>query len=136
MSIPNRPEYERLVYSLANHPQVHTSTLRLYSTSALTAIVQGELHLQNGLAVRVLEILDFRVGKIQNYSYAIYQEAEKIRWYDPQPHPENPALAATFPHHYHESPNIKHNRQAASGISFDSPNLLTLIADCIELNNS
>jgi hypothetical protein len=133
MSIPNRSEYERLVYGLVDHPQVQTSTLRLYSTSALTAIVEGELQLQNGLKLRVLEILDFRTGEIQSYSYAVYQDAEKIRWYDPQPHPENPALASTFPHHYHEPPNIKNNRLPAAGISFDSPNFMTLVDDCINL---
>ena len=133
MPIPNRSEYERLVYGLADHPEVQASTLRLYSTSALTAIVEGELHFNNGLKLRALEVLDFRVGEIQNYSYAVYHEAEKIRWYDPQPHPENPALASTFPHHFHTPPNIKTNRQPAVGISFNSPNFMTLINDCINL---
>ncbi|MEW5987949.1 MAG: DUF6516 family protein [Chloroflexota bacterium] len=54
--------------------------------------------------------------------------------YDPQPHPENPILAITFPHHYHEEPDIKHNRRPAPGISFETPNLPTLIADCIALS--
>ncbi len=133
MPIPNRSEYERLVYGLADHPEVQASTLRLYSTSALTAIVEGEIWLLNGLKLRVLEVLDFRVEKIQSYSYAVYQEAEKVRWYDPQPHPENSALAPTFPHHYHEPPDIKNNRQPAIGISFESPNFTTLIDDCINL---
>lgn len=57
-------------------------------------------------------------------------------WYDPEPHPENPDLAKTFPHHLHEPPDIKHNRQPAPGISFDSPNLPTLIEDCIALGDS
>jgi hypothetical protein len=46
---------------------------------------------------------------------------------------ENPALADTFPHHRHEPPDIKHNRLPAPGIGFDTPNLPTLIADCIAL---
>ncbi len=49
------------------------------------------------------------------------------------PHPENPALAATFPHHYHVEPDIKHNRHAAPDLSFSAPNLPTLIADCLAL---
>lgn len=133
MPIPARSEYERLVYGLVDHSQVQISTLRLCSSSALTAIVEGELKLSNGLRLRILEVLDFRVGKIQTYSYAVYREAEKIRWYDPQPHPENPTLVPTFPHHYHEPPNIKTNRKPAVGISFDSPNFTTLIDDCSKL---
>ena len=43
MPIPSRSEYERLVYGLAEHPEVETSTLRLYSTSTLTAIVEGDI---------------------------------------------------------------------------------------------
>ena len=120
MPVPNRSEYERLVYGLADHPEVQSSTMRLYSTSALTAIVEGELQFGNGLKLRILEVLDFRVGKIQTYSYAVYEGDTKIRWYDPQPHPENPALASTFPHHFHAPPDIKSNRLPASGISFDS----------------
>jgi hypothetical protein len=72
-------------------------------------------------------------GEILEYSYTIYRGEEKIRWYDPQPHPENPALASTFPHHFHEAPDIKHNRKPAPGISFDASNLATLIADCLQL---
>lgn len=136
MPIPARSEYERLVYGLVDHSQVQTSTLRLYSSSALTAIVEGELKLSNGLRLRILEVLDFRVGKIQSYSYAIYRGDEKIRWYDPQPHPENPTLAPTFPHHFHAPPDIKNNRLPAVGISFDSPNFMTIIDDCINLETA
>ncbi len=121
---------------VSQYVEVRSSTLRLYSTSALTAVVEGELFLQNGLKLRILEILDFKAGQIQNYSYAIYRGEEKIRWYDPQPHPENPDLAATFPHHLHEPPDIKHNRKPAKGISFTSPNFATLITDCVELGES
>ena len=44
MTFPSRPEYESLVYSLLDdNPEVVGSTLRLYSTSALTAIVEGHV---------------------------------------------------------------------------------------------
>lgn len=132
MSITSLAEYERFIYSLQeSHQEVVSSTLRLYSTSALTAIVEGELMLRNGLVIRVLEILDFRAGRIRNYSYAVYREAAKIRWYDAQPHPENPNLASTFPHHFHEAPDIKHNRRPAPGLTFEFPNLLVVIEDCL-----
>jgi hypothetical protein len=84
--------------------------------------------------LRIFEYLDLSDGEILDYSYAIYDKGEKIRWYDAQPHPENPSLASTFPHHYHEQPDIKHNRLPAPGITFTAPNLPRLIADCLTLN--
>ncbi len=135
MAFPTRTEYETLAYGLPEkHQEIASSTLRFYSTSSLTAVVEGELLFHNGLKLRVLEVLDFKAGKIQSYSYAVYRGNEKIRWYHPQPHPENPALAANFPHHFHEPPNIKQNRQPALGIGFEAPNWATLIADCQELS--
>ncbi len=111
MALPPRNEYEQLIYGLPDqYPQVASSTLRLYSTSALTATVEGSLHFRNGLELRVVEALDFKYGRIQRYSYTIYRGEEKIRWYDPQPHPDNPELASTFPHHHHELPAIKETR--------------------------
>lgn len=98
MPFPSRSEYERLVYGLIDFfPDVVVSSLRLYSTSALTAIVEGEITLRNGLLLRVLEVLDFKAGRIRNYSYAVYRNNLKIRWYDPQPHPENPPWQLPFP---------------------------------------
>ena len=89
MSLASLAEYERFVYGLqeATH-EVALATLRLYSTSPLTAMLEGEITLRNGLLIRVLEILDFKAKRIRNYSYAVYQEGVKIRWYDAQPHPE------------------------------------------------
>jgi hypothetical protein len=136
MAFPSRSEYEELIYGLLDsHPNVVSSTLHLYSSSALTAIVQGSLILRNGLEIRVVEALDFKAGRIRGYSYTVFRGDERIRWYDPQPHLENPDLAETFPHHLHEPPDIKHNRKPAPGISFTEPNLPTLIADCIALSN-
>ena len=134
MTFPTRTEYELLLYRVQeDFPDVVGSTLRLYGTSALTAIVEGSLHLRNGLEVRVVEIVDFKVGSIRHYSYTIFRGEEEVRWYDPQPHADNPDLASTFPHHRHEPPDIKHNRKPAPGISFTGPNLPTLIADCLAL---
>jgi hypothetical protein len=134
MPFPTLAEYERLLYGVAqDHPAVDSSTLRLYSTSALTATVEGSMFLGNDVEVRVVEVLDFKHGRIQRYSYTVYRGGEKIRWYDPEPHAEVPELAATFPQHRHEPPDIKHNRRPAPGISFTEPDLPTLIADCIAL---
>jgi hypothetical protein len=134
MAFPTRAEYEALIYGLSlTYPEIAASTLRLYSTSALTARVEGEITFHNGLQLRVLEVLDFKSRVIRQYSYEIYRGNTKIRWYDPQPHPDNAALAATFPHHYHVEPDIKHNRQPAPGLSFSTSNLPTLISDCLKI---
>ncbi|MBI5566002.1 MAG: hypothetical protein HY870_13995 [Chloroflexi bacterium] len=138
MPFPARADYETLLYNLLQQYGDHiaVSTVHLYSTSALTARVTGSIQFANGLELRVAEFVDFVGGRIRDYSYAVYLGAEKVRWYDPQPHPDNVALAPTFPHHYHTPPDIKHNRQPAPGISFDAPNLPTLIHDCIELGKT
>lgn len=138
MPFPTRSEYEALIYSL---PQSHAgdiaaSTLRLFSTSVFTARVQGEVQFTNGLLLRVREFLDFRIGRIMDYSYTVFQGEEKVRWYDPQPHPEEAILASTSPHHLHELPAIRDNRRPAPGITFDAPNLPALLADCIDLGKT
>lgn len=134
MTFPSQAEYERLLYGLADtYPQITHATLRLYSTSALTAVVEGSLYFHNGLELRVFELLDFKYQRFRRYSYTLYSHDEKICWYDPQPNPENPTLAETFPHHRHEPPDIKHHRVPAPGLSFTSPNLPQIIVDCLEL---
>ncbi len=134
MSLSSREQYESFIYALPHiYPALLSSSLHLYTISRYTAVVRGRLHFHNGLELQVREVLDFSVGEITEYGYTVYCEGERIRWYDPQPHPENPALAVTFPHHRHEPPDIKHNRQPAPDIGFDAPNLPTLIADCIAL---
>jgi hypothetical protein len=130
----SRLEYERLLYTLPqSYSEVKSSSLHLFSTSRSTGLVKGSVWFYNGLELRVQELVDFSDGEILDYSYNIFRGEACIRWYDPQPHPENPDLASTFPHHLHEPPDIKHNRQPSPGITFQAPNLPTLIADCIAL---
>jgi hypothetical protein len=135
MAFPPREEYERFLYSLPEtYSEIQSSSLHLYPVSPATCIVRGSLMFRNGLELRVFEHIDLADGELLTYFYAIFQSGERIRWYDPQPHPENPELAATFPHHLHTFPDIKHHRKPAPGISFTAPNLPTLIADCIGLD--
>jgi len=76
-----------------------------------------------------LEQIDFDAQTIEYYSYTVSQRGERRYWYDPQPHPDDPSLASTFPHHKHIQPNIKHHRVPAPGIRFDKPNLSLLIEE-------
>ncbi|HEY85559.1 MAG TPA: hypothetical protein G4N96_10670 [Chloroflexi bacterium] len=136
MAFPPRAVYEQFIYALSDtHPEIQSSTLRLYANSSTTCIVRGSIWFKSGLELRVFEYLDFPDGELLDYSYVIFKAEEKIRWYDSQPHPEIPALTDTFPHHLHEPPDIKHNRKPAPGITFQSPNAPALIADCIALGN-
>lgn len=80
-------------------------------------------------------ILDLSDGELLDYSYTVLRGEERERWYDPQPHPQVDQLAATFPHHYHEEPDIRRNRRPAPGIGFKAPNLPRLISDCIALGD-
>lgn len=133
----SREAYEQLIYSLPDtQPEIQTSSLHLYPNSPKTAFVRGSIWFKNGLELRVFEYLDLSDGELLDYFYAVFRGQERIRWYDPQPHPEDPELASTFPHHRHEPPDIKHNRRPAPGISFQLPNLPTLIADCTELSKN
>ena len=137
MPFPTRSEYESFIYNLGNqYSEIQESTLRLFTVSTQSAIVEGEIRFANGLTLRVLEIINLRARVIQKYSYTIFYNGEKLRWYDPQPHPEIEALQSTFPHHRHDPPNIKQNRLPAPGILFDAPNLETLIRDCVALDES
>lgn len=133
----SREEYENLLYALpGRYPAVAASTLRLYHNSSTTGFVRGVVQFRNGLELSVFEYIDLTDGELLNYSYEVFREGQKIRWYDPQPHPEDVSLQKTFPHHYHEEPDIRRHRVPAHGISTMVPNLPTLIADCEQLGSA
>jgi hypothetical protein len=53
----------------------------------------------------------------------------RFGWYDDFPHPNDPALASTFPHHKHVPPDVERNRIPAPEISFTRPNLPVLVQE-------
>ena len=68
MAFPTLPEYESLVYGLPDaYPEIVSSTLRVYSTSAFTAAVEGDVLFKNGLRLRVAEAIDFHASLIRKY---------------------------------------------------------------------
>jgi len=73
---------------------------------------------------------------IDAYSNEIWRSKELLYWYDSQPHPNNPSLQSTHPHHKHIPPDMKHNRIPAPELSFSSPNLPTLIAEIEALDTA
>jgi len=95
------------------------------------AELRGEGPLRNGRRLVVYERLAWDIGEVAivGYSYEVWHGNEQLCWYDSQPHPNDPSLAGTHPHHKHVPPNIKHNRLTAPAISFTHPNLLVLISE-------
>jgi hypothetical protein len=99
----------------------------------------------------VQEFLNFDLGVIEGYGYEVsrsaiavdaqefpsasiyckasYPDKEKLYWYDSFPHPHDPTLASTHPHHKHVHPNIKRHRIPAPDLSFTAPNLPFLIRE-------
>lgn len=126
--------YQRFVYSLPlRFPSIRQSTLTLILHGSAFAELTGTLYFDDGVHLDIWEDIDFSDAVILGYSYSVNHNAERLYWYDPQPHPHIPELAATHPHHKHIPPNIKRNRVVAPGISFTEPNLPFLIRE-IERN--
>jgi hypothetical protein len=124
------PEYEQLVYALPDrYPSIRRSTLVVIRHGPAFAELTGVVEFKDGIVLTVWEDLDFARSIVRGYSYAASQRGERLYWYDPQPHPTDPSLTSTFPHHKHVPPDVKRHRIAAPGISFDRPNLPALIEE-------
>jgi hypothetical protein len=121
--------YSRFVAESLDRVTVERSTVAVWSTSPYTGIAEGEVFFLQGFRLRMREELDFEAGVISAYGYEVYRGEEKLYWYDDFPHPDDPTLASTFPHHKHIPPDIKHNRIPAPEMSFTQPNLLMLIRE-------
>ena len=113
------------------------------------------LFFDRGIVLCVQEYLNFELGIIEGYGYeasrprnlpgqstlptaseycrASYPDKDKLYWYDSFPHPNDPELAATDPHHKHVHPDIKRHRVPAPELSFTRPNLPFLIREVEQL---
>ncbi|HAS50458.1 MAG TPA: hypothetical protein DCS21_01370 [Gammaproteobacteria bacterium] len=123
-------DYEAFIYQLRNtFSAIHRSTLVVVRRGATIAVLSGELEFAQGLRLKVRERLTFQEtpGRIREYGYEIWQYDQLLCWYDSQPHPNDPGLASTHPHHQHIHPDIKHHRIPAPGLSFERPNIPFLI---------
>jgi hypothetical protein len=152
----SRAAYEQFLYTLPTHySQIQSSTLRYVPSGAYFGRIEGLLRFETGLILCVIEYVTFlQHGEIEQYRYEVsrphhqessltvsdveyctihYAAKDKLYWYDSQPHPDDPALAATYPHHKHIQPEIKHHRVPAPGLSFTEPNLPWLIQEIIRM---
>jgi hypothetical protein len=128
-------DYEVFVYTLQSRvTEVARSTLILLQRGRFFAELAGELFLRNERRVVVYERLAMDGGAVTivGYSYEVWEGSTKLYWYDSQPHPEEPALAATNPHHKHVPPDIKHHRLPTEDLTLTAPNLPFLITEACE----
>ncbi len=129
-------DYELFLYTLSEQfPVIRRSTMRFIRRGSSLARVAGELYFDQDIRLVVRErVLYHRLPMlIEWYGYEVWQGAEKLYWYDSQPHPNEPLLQSTHPHHKHIPPDIKHHRVPAVEMSFVQPNLPGLIQEVIEL---
>ena len=122
-------DYSAFVAGLFSKLNVASSTVSVWSDSPYTGIAEGEVLFANGLRLRMREEVDFDAGLIASYGYEVYRGEERLYWYDDFPHPNDPTLASTMPHHKHVPPDIKHNRIPAPNMSFERPNLPKLVQE-------
>lgn len=130
-------DYEAFIYSLPQKfPSIQRSTLTIIRKGHSFAELVGEIHITGSYRLMVYELLHWRDDaiSIRSYSYEVWQDNEKLYWYDSQPHPQDPALASSHPHHKHVPPDIKHNRIPAPDFKFNAPNLPFLIKEAEELH--
>jgi len=131
--LPDIQAYEHFIYGLSEtFPSIRRSTLVVIRRGPTIAELKGEIEFDRGIILGVWEDLNLARRVIQAYTYWVEQEGIRLYWYDPQPHPDDPSLASTFPHHKHVPPDIKHNRVPAPDISFGQPNLPYLILEIEE----
>ncbi len=121
--------YTQFIAQLIDRPDVVRSTLIVWSTSPYTGVAEGEILFTKDIRLRIREEIDFDAKLITAYGYEVYQGPERLYWYDDFPHPNDPQLAQTLPHHKHVQPDIKHHRIPASEMSFTRPNLPELLRE-------
>ena len=129
-------DYEEYVYTLQQqYPSIKASSLVVIRRGKLVARLQGELTFEEGYRVTISERLSQEIDGviIEAYGYEIWHNAEKLSWYDSQPHPNEASLASSHPHHKHIPPHIKQNRIPAPQMSFERPNLTELIQEIEDL---
>ena len=121
--------YSQRIVEVLDRPTVIRSTVVAWSASPYTGVTEGEVFLLNGFRLRMREEIDFEAELLTSYGYEVYRGSEKLYWYDDFPHPRDPTLASTHPHHKHVPPDMKHHRIPAPGLTFVSPNLPLILQE-------
>lgn len=144
--------YQAFVYSLPKrYGTIQRSTLVYVASGSLFGRVEGRVFFEGDIVLCVQEFLNFELNVIEGYGYEVsrslvdlqgsdapdtreycrasYARKQKLYWYDSFPHPNDPSLASTDPHHKHVPPDIKRHRIPAPDLSFTRPNVPFLIEE-------
>ncbi|MCP4352854.1 MAG: hypothetical protein GY795_45970 [Desulfobacterales bacterium] len=153
LTSPN--DYSFFIHQLPDqYSAIQHSTLVYIPLGSKAGKVTGMVLFPDRVILCVLEFLNFELQVIEGYGYEVsrtrialenlppaeeycrasYHDKEKLWWYDSFPHPHDPLLATTHPHHKHIHPDIKHNRIPAPNLTFTGPNLPFLVKEIISLN--
>ena len=102
MSNPLRTieDYELFLYTLTQQfPSIRQSTLVITRRGASLARVSGELQFDHGVRLIVRgRILYHRLpAVIDEYGYEVWQDKDKLYWYDVQAYPDDLTLQSTYP---------------------------------------
>ncbi len=143
-------EYATFIHDLPNrYLFLRRSSLTYIPLGAKVGKVVGMIFFDENIILCVQEFLNFDLHVIEGYGYEVsrshanvddlpkaeeycrasYPHKDKLYWYDSFPHPHDPSLASTHPHHKHIPPNIKRNRIPAPDLTFTAPNLPFLIEE-------
>lgn len=142
-------DYAAFIHNLPNlYSSIKQSSLTYIPLGAKVGKVIGIIFFENNITLCVQEFLNFELNVIEGYGYEVsrshleastlkvedycgasYPDKDKLYWYDSFPHPNDPSLASTHPHHKHVHPNIKRNRISAPDLTFTAPNLPFLIEE-------
>jgi len=122
--------YSEFIYSLPErYTAIQYSTLTLYTIGARHGRLTGKLEFEGDVVLTASEIVNIDDGCIETYAYSVRCGENMLYWYDSQPHPDDPTLASTHPHHKHIPPNIKRHRIPTPSLHFNQPNLPFLIEE-------
>jgi len=124
--------YELFLYTLEeSFPSINHSSVSLIRRGASLARVSGEICFAGGYRLVIRERLLFHCSPIiiDWYGYEIWLGEELLSRYDCQPHPGDPDLESSYPHHKHILPNLNRNRIPAPNMSFNQPNLPEVIRE-------
>jgi hypothetical protein len=79
MAFPPKEAYEHFIYTLpSHHPEILSSSLRIYTNSRTTCFVRGSIWFRSGLELRIFEFLDLLEARLLNYHYAVFRHEEAI----------------------------------------------------------
>ncbi len=149
-SLSSPVDYAAFIHNLPNqYSSVEKSSLTYVPLGVKVGKVIGIVFFESNVTLCVQEFLNFELNVIEGYGYEVsrsrrevnalpkveeycrasYPDKDKLYWYDSFPHPNDPSLASTHPHHKHVHPNIKQNRVSAPDLTFTAPNLPFLIEE-------